>query len=362
MEALNLLGTTMGLGLVSGVNLYATVLTVGLGMRLGLITLSPEMSQLEILANPYVLITAGVIYAIEFLADKIPWVDSLWDAIHTLVRPLGAAAIGAGVVGTVEPATAAVAGLFCGGVALSGHSTKAGTRILINHSPEPFSNIVLSIVEDVFAIFGAWLAVAHPLVMLVIGLTFLALFIWFAPKVFRLIRVELLALKGILKKLFAALTRKATTVAPAAAGSNGGYSVPVGVTSQSSGGSFSQPWTSPNVPDKYASFVQDKLGLRDTHDCVRCVAGSGVKGLRNSVGYLYVRDDGILFVTRRMFRFRDHRLFRSSIEDVQFKKRILFDQLMIKVKGRRLNLLFFKDSWGEAEEVFCRLQALRGQD
>lgn len=77
MEALNLLGTTMGLGLVSGVNLYATVLTVGLGMRFGLITLSPEMSQLEILAIPYVLITAGVIYALEFLADKIPWFDSL---------------------------------------------------------------------------------------------------------------------------------------------------------------------------------------------------------------------------------------------------------------------------------------------
>ena len=103
MEAINLLGATMGLGLVSGLNLYATVLTVGLGIRLGLITLNPEMSGLAVLASPYVLIAAGVIYLLEFFADKIPWVDSLWDGVHTFIRPLGAAVIGATAIGAVEP-------------------------------------------------------------------------------------------------------------------------------------------------------------------------------------------------------------------------------------------------------------------
>src|SRR5438876_3908754 len=95
MEVIQMLGSAMGLGFVSGLNLYATVLTVGLGIRFHFITLSPQFSKLEILGGPYVLIAAGVFFLLEFFADKIPWVDSLWDAVHTLIRPLGAAAIGA---------------------------------------------------------------------------------------------------------------------------------------------------------------------------------------------------------------------------------------------------------------------------
>ena len=116
MEAINLLGSTMGLGLVSGLNLYATVLTVGLGIRLGLITPNPELSGLAVLSSPYVLIAAGVIYLVEFFADKIPWVDSIWDGVHTLIRPLGAAVIGATAIGVVEPRAAVIAAL-CAGVA-----------------------------------------------------------------------------------------------------------------------------------------------------------------------------------------------------------------------------------------------------
>src|SRR4030095_13543148 len=103
MEVINLLGSTMGLGLVTGLNLYATVLTVGLGIRLGLITLSPEMSGLEVLSSPYVLIAAGVIYLVEFFADKIPWVDSIWDGIHTVIRPIGGALIAVAPLGHASP-------------------------------------------------------------------------------------------------------------------------------------------------------------------------------------------------------------------------------------------------------------------
>src|SRR4026207_1769844 len=119
METLNLLGSTMGLGLVSGLNLYATVLTVGLGIRLGLITLNPELAGLEALASPYVLIAAGILFVVEFLADKIPWVDSIWDAIHTFIRPLGAAvvagaAIGGGDAGAAVPGASRCRALFFG--------------------------------------------------------------------------------------------------------------------------------------------------------------------------------------------------------------------------------------------------------
>jgi hypothetical protein len=117
METLNLLGSTMGLGLVAGWNLYATVLTVGLGIRFGLISLNAEMAGLEVLASPYVLIAAGILFLVEFLADKIPWVDSIWDAIHTVIRPLGAAVVGATAIGAVNPETAIIAAL-CAGVSL----------------------------------------------------------------------------------------------------------------------------------------------------------------------------------------------------------------------------------------------------
>ncbi|HEU4837702.1 MAG TPA: DUF4126 domain-containing protein, partial [Pyrinomonadaceae bacterium] len=191
MEAINLLGSTMGLGLMSGLSLYATVLTVGLGIRLGLITLNPEMAGLAVLSSPYVLIAAGVIYLLEFFADKIPWVDSIWDSVHTVIRPLGAAVIGATAIGAVEPQTAVIAAL-CAGVSLSGHSVKAGTRLLANHSPEPFSNIALSLGEDFLVVIGSWLALRHPAIMVTIVAIFLIAFIWFAPKAFRLMRVEYL--------------------------------------------------------------------------------------------------------------------------------------------------------------------------
>src|SRR5215210_2138927 len=185
MNVVSLLGSTMGLGFVSGLNLYAAVLTVGLGIRLGLIHPHAGLSHLEVLTNPYVLGTAGVLYAIEFIADKVPWVDSLWDSVHTLIRPLGAAALGATAMGPMDPATRSMVMLLAGGVALSSHSTKAGTRLAANHSPEPFSNIALSLLEDGLAVVGTWLAVSHPYVMMVLVSIFLVLFAWVSPKIFR---------------------------------------------------------------------------------------------------------------------------------------------------------------------------------
>lgn len=208
MDTLALLGSTLGLGLVAGFRLYAAVLAVGLGVRLGILHLNPGLEHLNVLASPWVLIPAGIACALEFLADKIPWVDSAWDAVHTLIRPLGAALLAATAVGTLDPAWQAGAAVLSGGIALSGHSAKAGARLVVNHSPEPFSNIGLSLGEDALALLFTWLAVAHPLVMLGIVAVFVALFVWLAPKVFRL-------LKRTLSRLFSG--RQATSdSAPAA--------------------------------------------------------------------------------------------------------------------------------------------------
>src|SRR5262245_45824459 len=336
MEAINLLGSTMGLGLVSGLTLYATVLTVGLGIRLGLITLSPEMSGLEVLSSPYVLIAAGVIYLIEFFADKIPWVDSIWDSVHTFIRPLGAAVIGATALGAVEPQTAAIAAL-CAGVSLSGHSVKAGTRLLANHSPEPFSNIALSLVEDFLVVIGSWLALSHPAIMVTIVAIFMIAFIWFAPKAFRLMRVEYLASLAVLKKFYLLVKQYVQSFGQrrrlAAVGAE--FSVPVDVV----GGSAAvDDGNVDDVPEHILHRLDNKG--RGRRFLIRCTAGKGVKKLRHSVGYLQIDDDSLVFVTKRMFRVREHQIERSTIEDIQFKKRLLFDRLSIRTGGKQQQFYF----------------------
>lgn len=207
METIAVLGTMAGLGLVAGLRLYATVLAVGLGIRFGVLAPHAGLEHLAVLASPYVLIPAGVAYLAEFFADKIPWIDSAWDFFHTLIRPVGAALVGAAAVGTVDRKTAVAVMLLCGGVALTSHSSKAGARFLVNHSPEPFTNIGLSLAEDGFALFGTWLAVQHPVAMLAIVVVFLALFLWLVPKIFRLVRDAARAVAARLRPATAGVSR-----------------------------------------------------------------------------------------------------------------------------------------------------------
>jgi len=360
MEALNLLGSTMGLGLVSGLNLYATVLTVGLGIRLGLITLNPEMSGLAVLASPYVLIAAGVIYLVEFFADKIPWVDSLWDGVHTVIRPLGAAVIGATAVGAVEPQTAVVAAL-CAGVSLSGHSVKAGTRLLANHSPEPFSNIALSLGEDVLVVIGSWLALRHPAIMVTVVAIFLIAFAWFAPKAFRLMRVEYVATLALLKKFYLLAKQYVQSFGQrrklAAVGAE--FTVPVDVVGGSS--AAVDDTNSVDVPEHILHRLDNKVGSRGRRFFIRCTAGKGVKKLRHSVGYLQITDDALVFVTKRMFRLRDHEIDRHTIEDIHFKKRLLFDRLIIRTGGKQQQFYFFKDVSDRGRRAYELLQVHKKQ-
>ena len=332
MEVLNLLGSTMGLGLVAGLNLYATVLTVGLGIRLGLISLNPELSGLAVLSSPYVLIAAGILFVIEFLADKIQWVDSVWDTVHTFIRPIGAALVGASAIGTVN-AEAAVIAALCAGVSLTAHSAKAGTRLLANHSPEPFSNIGLSLVEDVLAVFGSWLALRYPAVMLTLVAAFLIAFLWFAPKAFRLLRVELLATLALLKRFYFLAKQFVYRLAggPELAVAGSGGSVSVDIISS---------------PDEAVTDL-------------RCIAGKGVKGLRHSVGNLQISNDSLIFVTNRLFRSREHQIDRETIEDIHFRKGMLLDRFMITTNGKQQHFYFFKDISNRTQRAYELLQIHR---
>ncbi|MGZ5049967.1 MAG: DUF4126 domain-containing protein [Methylobacter sp.] len=184
MDALNqisaTLALTMGLAWASGINLYATLFTLGYLANTGNIDLPPD---LQIVANPLVMAAAGLMYCIEFFADKVPGVDTGWDAIHTFVRIPAGAMLAAGAIGDLNPAVELAAAIVGGGLAAGSHATKAGSRLLINTSPEPFSNWIASIGEDAIVILGIWASVKHPLVFLFALALFILLMIWLLPRI-----------------------------------------------------------------------------------------------------------------------------------------------------------------------------------
>ena len=188
MDALAIFGSAAGLGLLAGIRLYFTVFALGLAIRLGWFQPDAAMSQLNVLAHTPVLIGSGVLFVIEFFADKVPWFDSIWDAVHTFIRPIGAAALGMTAMGNFDPATTALIGLVSGGVALTGHASKAASRAAINSSPEPFSNWFLSFAEDLITPLGLWVVLEHPIVAAVIVLAFLVVFLVVVRAVLRLFR------------------------------------------------------------------------------------------------------------------------------------------------------------------------------
>ena len=166
------IGLALGTSFAAGLNAYATVALLGAAQHFGFVTLP---TGLDILGHPAVIIAAGVLFFIEFFADKIPYVDSVWDAIHTLVRPAAAAGLGWGIFNTQPATMQAIAALLAGTVALTSHGAKATTRAAANTSPEPFSNIILSVIEDVLAAGLTWLAMAHPVVTAFIVVVLLGL-------------------------------------------------------------------------------------------------------------------------------------------------------------------------------------------
>jgi hypothetical protein len=172
MDVLITLGRTLGFSFAAGLNLYATVAVLGLASRYGWVDLPPQFAVFD---NTYVIAAALVMYAIEFIADKVPWVDTLWDGIHTAIRPLGGALIAVATLGEASPTVEGLVALMGGAVAASTHVTKAGTRAIANASPEPFSNWALSLAEDAFVLALGWVTLSYPVAALVICVLLLAL-------------------------------------------------------------------------------------------------------------------------------------------------------------------------------------------
>jgi Domain of unknown function (DUF4126) len=185
MDVVTTLGRTLGFSFAAGVNLYATVAVLGLASRYGWVDLPP---QYRIFDNNVVIIAALVMYAIEFIADKVPWVDTVWDGIHTAIRPLGGALIAVTTLGEASPTMQGLVALAGGAVAASTHVTKAGTRAVANASPEPFSNWLLSLGEDAFVLGLGFVALNYPKVALVVCLGLLVLIAIFFVSIVRAAR------------------------------------------------------------------------------------------------------------------------------------------------------------------------------
>lgn len=190
MDVLQTLGVALGLATLAGLNLYLTVFVTGLSIQQHWIDVSQQYPELAILAHPAILAISGTLYALEFFADKVPWVDSLWDAVHTFIRPIGGAFLAIKVLGDVDPVLDVVAALLAGGATFVTHGMKAGTRLVANYSPEPFSNIALSVGGDAAVVGGLYLIKQDPILALIVFSLVLLAFVYFAPKLFRVVKVQ----------------------------------------------------------------------------------------------------------------------------------------------------------------------------
>lgn len=185
MGVVESLSLAMGTAWTSGINLYATIAALGIAGSAGMIQLPPD---LQILTHPLVIGVACAMYVVEFFMDKVPLVDSGWDVFHTFIRVPAGAVLAARAMGDMNPALELAALLAGGTVALAAHGTKATIRLAVNASPEPFSNWVASVSEDVAALGGLWLIFHHPILMLGLVVGFTALAVWLTPRLFRLAR------------------------------------------------------------------------------------------------------------------------------------------------------------------------------
>ena len=182
MDTVSIIALSMGAAWASGINLYATIFMLGYLGTTGNIDLPPD---LMVVTGPLVMTSAGLMYCVEFFADKTPGIDTAWDTLHTFIRiPLGAV-LAMGAVGDMTPAVELAAFIVGGSLAGATHATKAGSRIVINSSPEPVTNWTASIGEDLLVITGIWAALNHPVAFLIALVVFIAMMIWLLPKIWR---------------------------------------------------------------------------------------------------------------------------------------------------------------------------------
>ncbi|QJQ33179.1 DUF4126 domain-containing protein [Sphingomonas lacunae] len=197
MSAVEIIALAASFSLLSGWRLYFTLLVTGLAMHFGLIALPEKLAMLDVLANPWVMVVATLGFIAELFADKIAWIDSIWDGLHTAIRPLGGALLALAIVDPGQAEWQVITFLLGGGAALLSHGVKASTRAVVNTSPEPFSNVAVSAGEDVAVAGVAGLALAFPMAAMVIAVAMVIASI-----------ICLAALRRVLRRMFGAATER----------------------------------------------------------------------------------------------------------------------------------------------------------
>jgi hypothetical protein len=334
VEQLNLLAVALGLAALAGVNLYLTVLVTGLAIHFHWITLAPAYSSLSVLGNPWIITIAGILYFLEFFADKVPWIDSIWDAVHTVIRPIGGALLAIQVLGHPGPVFTVIVALLGGGTSLISHTAKAATRLTSNTSPEPFSNIALSLGEDAAVLGGLALIHYNPIIALSIFAVAIAAFFYFAPKILRATKAKIwLAWKKLNGPANFNLPPRLPIVLP---------------------GSLADIFSRQNVLGETTAWA------------VPCISGRGRRIPANLFGALAAMNEEprkLLFVARKG---RRPIVQAIDLEDmtVAHEPKFLSENLIIAPasgKGARYLFLFSRSSAAEVEQIVEYLQERLGQ-
>lgn len=327
MENLQIIASALGISVLAGIRLYATVFALGLVIRFGWLPLPESLHNLTVLADTRILIAAGIFVLIEFFADKVPWLDSAWDAFHTFIRPIGAVLLTGALSSTLDPSWQIILMLLGGTVALSGHAAKTATRLAVNHSPEPFTNALVSVAEDVAVPAGVWLTTNHPWVMGGFVVVFLLVFIWLAPKIWRAVRVEFAALSSLLRSWW--------------------RSAPEPITGLEPRDPFEQfLFRNRQLWDQLPTSFVDALNrekLSADGPAVRCVGSTSVRA-SGLIGYLVHAGSDLVFVRRGLIGTKLFRIPVSSVRSVTKVDRFFLDDLIVETSNGSFEFDLFRSA------------------
>jgi hypothetical protein len=333
MDVLQTLAVALGLAALSGYSLYLTVFLTGLAVHFDWIHLAPQYASLQVLADPVVIIVSGILFVIEFFVDKIPWLDSLWDAIHTVIRPIGGALLAIQALGHPGPVFNVIVGLIAGAVTFTSHSVKTGTHLVVNQSPEPFSNVAVSLGENVMV--GAMFALlwSHPIVALGILLVLFSVAFYFLPRIWRTISIRIWFIRQKMKQ-----PARRTAVELLA-----------------------------NLPGPYERWFHKLVEPRQTvRWAVPCITGKGRLIPRDQFGYLTATEEQlsqVFFIVKGWFA--SAKLFEIDDFEPTLRQRFLYDEIVLFTPGKndRYSFRFDRTQAGLAplvlEDLKRRLDASR---
>ena len=325
MEVLQTLSLALGLASLSGYSLYLTVFATGLSIHLGWIHLAPQFASLSVLGDPIILIISGILFVLEFFADKIPWVDSVWDAVHTVIRPLGGAFLAVRALGSTNPVFEVVVALLAGAMSFASHSLKASTRLVVNSSPEPFSNIAVSTGENILVLGAITLLWHYPVVVFSVCVVVSAITFYLLPKIWRSISVNLWMIARKLNQL----------------------SIPDAHT---------------KLPDQFPARFETsfrRLTGRETTVswAAPCVSGKGKNLDPNRFGYLIATNEDlnkVYFVTKSLLGDRSKVI---DVKKVTLEQRLLYEQLDLQSKGEKYTFRFDHSRAGIASSIARNVEA-----